>query len=356
MSKITEFIEHLPKQTPETVKECLGLLFRDTESIRSASVELAARGMLGMLPFAMSGRLPFALKPPNEQYALRILPTVPLEKAAVVICFEGISQARTIAPRISDFGAGALAFSRVRGNILTKEIKEELTDFAKVWGDTSNTRAILEVYSPEVWDENMLLRACVRTEYFEVFGELLEEDKSCLLEKTQRLMEKYPDNKILISTYADRCIRSAAGVDVSEMVWKMIKEDIICDSYIVMRSSSSWIPMKNAIRWLIKSGDNSCSKEYPLLYEAAAAWAQSDTYNGEIHLAFAKEIAEENPLLAYTQASNAAAIYTAREQKAPVEAIAFAEELAVKNQWTELSEVLGWAREELENGTIGTSN
>lgn len=174
MSKITEFIEQLPEQTPEIIKECLGVSIRDRESIRSASVELAARGMLGMLPFAMLGRLPFALKPPNEQYALRILPTVPLEKAAVVICFEGISQARTIAPRISDFGAGALAFSRVRGNILTKEMKEELTDFAKVWGDSSNTRAILEVYLPEVWDENMLLRACIRTEYFEVFGELLE--------------------------------------------------------------------------------------------------------------------------------------------------------------------------------------
>lgn len=347
MSKITEFIEQLPEQTSETVKECLGVLVRDKESIRSASVELAARGMLGMLPFAMFGQLPFALKPPKEQYALRILPTVPLEKAAVVICFEGIPQARTIAPRTSDFAAGALAFSKARGNILTKEMKQELTAFARVWGDTSNTRAILEVYSPEVWDENMLLQACERTEYFEVFGELLEEDKSCLLMKTKRLMEKYPENKILLGTYADRQIRSASGVDVSEMVWKMIKEDIICDSYIVMRSGSSWIPIRNAIRWLIKSGDTSCKEEYPLLYEAAVAWAQSDAYNGGMHLTFAKEIAEKNPGLAYTQASNAAAIYFTKEQKAPVEAVVFAWELAKKNQWTDLSEVLGWVWEEI---------
>jgi hypothetical protein len=348
MSKISEFIEMLPRQTSETVKECLGLSIIDKDFIRAASAELAARGIIGMLPFARYGMLPVELKTPKEQYALRILPQVPFEKVPVVICFEGASMARTIAQDPMDFVAGAFAYSRARGHALTNEIKKDLIAFSNQWGDSWSTKAILQAYTPEAHDEATLLKACKSKEYYEVFGELLEEDKTLLLEKTKKLLEKYPDNKILYSTYADRQIRSASGVDVSEMVWRMMKEDIVCDSYVVMRTASSWIPLKNAIRWLIKSRDRTFSKEYPLLYEAYSVWVENDNYNGGTHLAFAKEIAEVNPKLAYTQAANAAAIYFTKDQKAPIEAIAFAEELATRNQWLELSEVLGWALEKLD--------
>lgn len=342
MSKITEFIEMLPSQTSDTMKECLGLSIIDKDFIRSASVELASRGIIGMLPFARYGMLPFELKAPKAQYALRILPEVAFEKGSVVICFEGVPMARTIAQDTSDFVAGALAYSRARGHALTNEMKQDLIAFSNQWGDSSNTKIILEAYNLEAHDEATLLKSCKGKEYFEVFGELLQEDKTLLLDKTKRLLEKYPNNKILFSTYADRQIRSASSIDVSEMVWRMIKEDIVYDSYVVMRTDASWIPLKNAIRWLIKSGDRSFLREYPLLYEASTAWVQNATYNGEIHLAFAKEVAEVNPKLAYTQTANAAAIYFTKEQKAPKEAIAFAEELAARNQWLELSEVLGW--------------
>jgi hypothetical protein len=347
MSKITRFIESIPEQTPEIMIECMGLEVRNRDTIQQSTVELAARGIIGMISFAKFGRLPYRLKLPQEEYALRLLPQESMEHASVVCCFEGFPYARTISPSIQNFIAGALAFSGVRTYILTDEMKDEIISFADIWGDSSNTRKILDVYSLENYDEATLLKACERTEYFEVFGELLDKDKAMLIEKATHLMEKYPGNNVLNSTLADRHIRNNSGINVSDMVWKMIKEDIVCDSYIIQRTQASWIPMKNAIRWMIKSGNELHAKDHPQLFEAAKTWATSDSYNGEIHLSFAKEIADVSPKLAYTQASNAAAIYFSQEKKPPIEAISFAKELATKNHWIELSEVLGWALERI---------
>lgn len=353
MGNITEFIEELPCSTSKNVEECLGISILDKSSLRSVSVGLANRGVLGMIPFARYGRLPYHLKEPKELYALRLLPGIAFGQLPAVICFEEMPMARTIAENKSEFVAGALAFSGIREE-LTEEKCQDILAFSNQWGNSPNTKSILEAYTIEKHDEATLLRACQKTEYYEVFGALVAEDRTRLIEKIRRLMEKYPDNTILVRTYADMQIRVGSNVDVSELVWRTIKDDIICDSYVVMRSASSWIPMKNSIRWLRKFGDVSYTKEYPLLYEAALAWTQDDCYQGEIHLAFAKEIAEMNPTLAYTQAANAAAIYAAATGNVPRDAIVFAEELAARNRWEELSQVLGWAREELENGTIGT--
>lgn len=344
MRNITEFIEKLPCPTSKTVEECLGISMLNNLSIQSASVELANRGVIGMIPFARYGRLPYHyhLKEPKELYALRLLPGIVSGQLPVVICFEEMPMARTIAENISEFAAGALAFAGIREELTEKKCQDILA-FSNQWGISPNTKSILEVYKIAKHDEATLLSACEKTKYYEVFGALVEQDKTRLLEKIQRLMEKYPEDMALVRTYADMQIRGNSGVDVSEIVWRMIKDDIICDSNVVMRSASSWIPMKNSIRWLRKFGVVSYTKEYPLLYEAALAWTQDDCYQGEMHLAFAKEIAEKNPTLAYTQTANAAAIYAAATGKVPLEAIIYAKELATRNRWEELSQVLDWA-------------
>ena len=352
--KIAEFIESLPRETSEMVTNCMGVKIRTAHTIKQASAALAVRGMLGMLPFAEYGRLPLRLGPPTEEYALRLLPGVPLESTEVVVCFEGVPIARTVAPNFQEFPAGALAFSGVRGQVLTDELQSDLLSFAAQFGATANTKAILNAYSEEDHEESALLRVCEGNAYYKIFSRLLAADKATRIRTAKELLEQYPDNKAIFSTLADYQIRSGSGMDVSVLVWKMTQEDIVCDSYIGMRSGSSWLPIKNAIRWLIKSGNDAVSKEYPLLYEAAIAWAQSDTYHGEKHLEFARKLADTNPKLAFTQTSNAAAIYAAATGKAPIDAIVFAGELAARNRWEELSQVLGWARGELENGTIGT--
>jgi hypothetical protein len=200
MSKIQEFIKHIPEQPPELITECLGLEVRRKEEIQQSTVKLAARGIIGSISFAKYGKLPYRLKLPKEEYALRLLPQVPVERATVIVCFEGFPYARTISPDSANFIAGALAFSSARGSILTEQMKKEIICYADRWGDSTNTRRILETYTPDKSQEEILLKACERTEYFEVFGELLDSDKTFLMDKAIRLLEKYPQNKVLNNT------------------------------------------------------------------------------------------------------------------------------------------------------------
>jgi len=127
--------------------------------------------------------------------------------------------------------------------------------------------------------------------------------------------------------------------------------DSTYDGYTRGPATANWEnePLVLAVQWLQQQQNPEPGYVQTDLWKAAQLYADNPLgYNGAAHLAAAKKMASDNPILAYTQTANAAAFFARATKETPEEAIVFAHQLAVDNEWENLRIVLDWARTDLE--------
>jgi len=351
----------LPIAPPE-VEWALSFKMRLAEAISPATASLAQRGYLGCLPIAHNVA---------DEFVLRLLPNQALADSTVAIAWWSDVEGLTIAPALGQFVAGRAAerLTMVRKGQklglgtpdidLDTDVEQQLAQLAAELGDTGSIRAVLtaeqsldatdeSVPLGHLWGvidpENPLCAALVAAWSFEG-----RELGTWLSDAFQRM----PEIDIARRLYIAYHTTYKTGQDVTEVAWQLIEGDQVFDVSILATSTlprvGSWRAgaQVKAVKWLQSQSIREIQVPASLWQAAQAFAADPLSYDGSQHLAAAKEMAAHHPTEAYTQAANAACFYARATERTPKEAIVFAHQLALENDWQDLQTVLGWAREEM---------
>ncbi|MBD2768101.1 hypothetical protein IC235_09385 [Hymenobacter sp. BT664] len=351
---INSFLESVPEPTREA-NRILYMQVRPPDENEIASVALAERGYLGCVSFAGAG---------NDDIIIRLLPGRNIGNSPVAIAWGYVTEGMTIAPDLKRFVAARLAQMDAADpdNFPTQEEQDQLLRFASEFGDVASTASVLQA----------LNGARLIDEYHPRAGALWSaasgDDPLCMsLAATRILRERaighwftkavyeIPEVDIVWRIYLAYHLREQTGVDVTEAAWRLVMSDNVFDStydgYTRGPATANWEnePLVLAVQWLQQQQTLNSGYAQTDLWQAAQLYAANPLgYDGAAHLAVAKKIASDDPILAYTQTANAAAFFARATKETPKEAIVFAHQLAVENGWEDLSTVLEWARTDLE--------
>ena len=347
----TAFAKSFPP-IPDGVAEILSLESRSAKTIISNAIALAKRGFLGCLPFAHVEK---------DEIAIRLLPEYDIETLPVVMCWGRHTEGTTIAPDLSHFVAGRIAQMGLADSSqkLTQDIKQQLVEWAAQLGDPSSCQTILEQI-----DKISHLDRYVRTgalwaaagpdvplyHALAIIWKILPAPEA--YELILQAVDEIPEVDIVWRLYASS-YNLYKDIDLGKAARRLVEGDDVFDptykAFIVGINLGGWEtePLVRVVQWVKESG---IQVELPVdLWEAAQAYAANPKkYDGVLHLNFARRIAQENPVLAYTHAANAAMFFVRATRKTPLGAVQFAYELAQTNHWSHLETVLGWAYEGLK--------
>lgn len=298
----------------------------------------------------------------NLQVVFRLKPNKKMRCCKVSLVEKRYVQGLTIASELENFVSGRIA----QDDIMSKpkdfllEWKEDLLHFADLFGGSQSIHNIYEqidliqsvptsLRSGKVWEvsapENALCQ--ILSVAWTTRGQKLN---AWVNEATN----KYKDMNIYWRLYLTSNIYQKTNVDVTQALNYLILNDYVFDplyiSFANRPSFGIWNsdPLVTGIRWFLKNGkDSNILSISPKLWSATKQYAESpETYNGRLHLEFAYEIANSDPLLAFTQTANAAAFYNRATKRSPVDAIKFGYELAKNNNWNDIAEILDWGLQE----------
>ncbi|HMF55933.1 MAG TPA: hypothetical protein VK619_06215 [Pyrinomonadaceae bacterium] len=329
------------------------LKMRLSDAISPATASLAQRGYLGCLPFAHDER---------DEIVLRLLPERDLDDSPVAIAWWSVTEGMTIAPDLSRFVAGRLAQTDMADpdRKISDSTRARLIKFAAEFGDKSSTESLLDsvdevrsikdssVRAGKLWEV-----ACPDDPLCKALAGAWTHRRKEVGDWLKQAMREISDVEIVLRLYVTYHVIYQTGTDVTEEAWKLVAADDVFDPTYTGASygptKGAWLSeaLTYAIRWLQEQKRLDPQRTQSELWKAAQAYEDSENYDGSEHLAAARKLATENPALAYTHAANAAAFYARETEKTPIEAIIFAHELALANDWKNLSTVLEWTRAEI---------
>ena len=150
-------------------------------------------------------------------------------------------------------------------------------------------------------------------------------------------------------------LREDDAFDITAAAWELIRRDDVFDcTYEVGRPGTvegAWKnkPLMVALHWPKKQNPVNTPIDARLWKAALAYEAAGNKYDGVLHLEYARAIAADDPLSAYTQTANAVAYHYRAKHKVYAEAIGLAHELAKSQGWQELETVLRWSLDEMRS-------
>ncbi|MGB1253815.1 MAG: hypothetical protein ACPG8W_24610 [Candidatus Promineifilaceae bacterium] len=339
----------------EDVESWLNLNIRLEEELTTASALLAHRGYLGCLSFSHWH---------EEETVIRLLPNTPLALCPVAAVFSNSVEGETIASRIGQF-IPAQMVRRERGigrARLKKKLEAKFFEFASSFNeDVSAIKNVLT--AADILDQEpnkrkintgpMWVAIDLNDELYQMFAGLSQKKRHGLGQWVSTIITGSPSPvDMILRRYVVYHILYKTGVDVTAAVWELTLRDIVFDvSFSVVLSgwfgNGAWDrgALGQGVCWLMEQEPKDIPIS-PILWEGVKQFAASPKiYDGSLHLEFAREIASENPELAYTHACNAACQWVRATQKIPIDATVFAHELAVANDWGDLATILGWSRD-----------
>lgn len=350
INSINNFLATLPK-APIEIEETFLFKMRLPEAISPATASLAQRGYLGCLPFAHQEA---------DEFVIRFLPGRNISNSPVAVAWWTETEGLTIAPDIKRFLAGFIAYTDTVAREISEDTKSIILNFSSEFGDISSTKAVLTALDDAkaiqgardkkafLWAANSINEPLFRT--ISAAWQLAKKDAGDW--SAQAILEN-PELDIPWRIYFYYNSIYKTSVNLTEAAWRLIESDDVFDStytgYTKGPTKGLWKgkALDDAVKWL-QMQQYFELKTHPSLWKAVQAFAEDpEKYNGIEHLTAAQEIASENPELAYTCTSNAAAYYAHATEKTPRSAIVFAHELAIANKWHELEILLSWARNEM---------
>jgi len=351
---INAFLESVPEPTPEA-NRILYMQVRPPDENEIAAVELTQRGYLGCLPFAGAG---------NDEIIIRLLPERNIANSPVAIAWHYVTEGMTIAPDLNRFVAARLAQMDAANpdNFPTQEEQRHLLIFASEFGDVASTSSVLQALNEarsidESYPRQGALWAAVGTDdpLCKSLAASWSLPEKAIGDWATKAINEIPEVDIVWRIYLAYHLRNQTSVDVTEPAWRLVMSDDVFDStydgFTRGPATANWEnePLVQAVQWLQQQQNLDPSYAQTDLWKAAQSYAENPLrYDGAEHLAMAKKIASDDPILAYTQTANAAAFFARATKETPEEAIVFAHHLAVDNGWENLRIVLEWARSDLE--------
>ncbi len=363
-TSIESFVGSLPDVSSD-IQKTLFLRLYAPDAFAPGCALAASRGYLGCLPFAAVGK---------DQIAARLFPGRLLESCPIIIAWGGVdvTDGLTITSRVNNFVTGRL-LQMDRGapenvGMLSENVRRHLIALATEFGDVISCENVLESIvsglPEDLRERNALLygKADPKDPLFTILS--VAESDMPIEEKMAWVVDTVKTRKdvdILWRMFAS-IGREDESFDVSEAAWELIQRDDVYDcTYEVGRPGTAMGLWKNkplmvALRWLKSKKLTEIPIDSDLWAAAQAYEAKGNKYDGELHLAYARRIAEQNPLQAYTHTANAVAYQYRAKHKTSIEAIEFAYELAKTNHWIHLEIVLDWTLQELRAAKKKTSS
>jgi hypothetical protein len=349
---IEAFSASLPA-IPRDVERLLLLKMRLPDAISPAAASLAQRGYLGCLPFAHSKK---------DEIVLRLIPERKLADSTVAIALWSTTEGVTIAPDLGRFVAGRLAYvdAAAPDNEIDDKTRHHLLELAAEFGDNSSTEAVLSALDKVSSIEKSALRmgklwevACPDAPLCKALAGAWSYHREETGNWLKRASKEILNHEIMLRIYVSYNVIYQTGTDVTEEAWKLITGDDVFDPTYTGTTygpkPGAWLTqaLTYAIQWFEDPEHLNAQRARSPLWKAAEAYEHAKGYDGSEHLEAARKLAASDPALAYTHAANAAAFYARAKEKTPVEAIIFAHDLAVANQWKDLQAVLEWTRTEM---------
>jgi hypothetical protein len=337
----------LPEIPPSLREFLLMQTIRGSAAAKLAK-SLASRGFLGCWPLA---------EDKDNVMALRLQPKLPFEESSVVDIVRERGDAMTFAPAAPLTIAGRLAELDLAapGTRVSAEQARELRAIAAAFGDQKSTERVLRKVpaakrKKEPHQRRAALFAAVApgTQWSAVMEGAWTYRRTALRRWVDAAVRKWPDDPIVRRLYVAHHVEYETGVDITDVAFGVIEGDTVYDigySGSVAGYMPGWLAesaLVDAVHWLQQHGD---PKRVPVnrraLWDAAVAFASSPKkYDGSKHLAFARSVAAKDPELAYVHTCNAALFFARAKRRTPTTAIQVARQLAKKNGWKPLSEVL----------------
>lgn len=352
-SSIDSLAQSLP-EIPEQLSPILLAKTRCGDALPPATASLAQRGYLGCFPFAHHGA---------DEIVLRVVPGVELVRSRVAVAWWTYHEATSIAVDLAHFVAGRMAHADLAHplKLLRDEDRCALIDLGEAFGNAYSVRRVLDAIEPARAQGATLARMAAlfqAADADDALGQILATVwASNATELTGWLdwaLEHYGGEQIVQRLWLSVQIARRSKIDLSRIAWPLICGDEVFDptytgevrgaAYGVYRRDA----MIRAIRWFDEHGapvpDHALA---PVWTAACALLADPEGYDGSDHLAAARALATDQPVLAYTLTSNAAMFEVRATGHTPVEAIRFADELATAQPWPELATLLAWCRAEM---------
>lgn len=344
--------QQLPAIVPEpsaTVAASLLLTFRTPSTAKTRARALAKRGYLGCLPFAHTK---------SDDLVLRLLPDTSPADAPVAVIYEGVTDGMTIAPNVRHLVAGRLAqidYCRPRSGHTQKQQKELLA-YAEQLGGEESAQAVFaackEVAKVALTAER-LGKLWSAAAPFDPLFEVIGGAWTFHLDKTgtwlRTLKGKARTHPIARNIRVGYHVDSETREDVSEDAWDVVFGDQAFDiTYTgISRGTSRGSRTMNALVFAVSFLRETKSKDKRFAsaeWTAAQAAVDEPKYDGALHLQAAIAAARSDPAAAYIQFANAAH-YAGRTRSAVLTKVSDAAlDLAKKQKWVELADVLAAAK------------
>jgi hypothetical protein len=352
----TRSIEALTRSLPlaPEVEKFLCLKIYSPKVIPKATAALARKGYIGCFPIA---------RRENDKFVLRLFPNKILAESPICVALGAEVEGITIAPDLARFIAGRMAQITVLadGEISDPQLKQELVKFASKFGDSSSTQAVLTALKPFNSRDDardlraMLLSAADKEDpTFQALSAAWKLEGKQAADWAEEALQKNPNLEIPLCIYVDYHVLENTDADLTKYANSLVAGNHIFDSTYTSEFRG---PVKGiwdekalfkAIDWL-KDQSGSKIEIHSAIWKAALAASEDpESYDGEAHLMAAREIATEDPELAYVQLTNSAAYYAHATHKASKAGIILAHELATVNNWEDLSTLLSWVRLEMD--------
>lgn len=344
-TSVTEYVKQLPAPSPAAAAGLL-LTLRTPGQAKTQAKALAKRGYLGCYPFAHTKR---------DDVVLRLLPNSAAEESPVGVVFADSPDAWTIAPKLQHFVAGRLAQINYCNPAVKRPADQqaEILAYAEALGGGESARAVLAACgkasktagAPErgaLW-----LAARDFDPLFEVLGGAWTHRLKEVPGWLQTLRVQAREHPIARNIRVSHHTRFKTGEDVAEDAWAIVFGDQVFDrGYTgitrgIVRGSQELNAVHSAVTWLRQNGTKDARFDSPE-WEAAQAAADDAQYDGQAHVRAATARAKADPAAAYIQLANAA-YYAARRRGAAAavaKIVQAARDLAKKQKWTDLAEVL----------------
>ena len=331
-------LETIAATLPDVPPRIRGFLLLESAGAEAGKLAaaLARRGFIGCWPVGADK---------DRFVVFRLLPERDIEASPVVSVGKG--EANTIAPRAPLAVAGRLAemFPLLTSVPVGRGQSEDLRAMAKDFGDRAAVARVLAKIPLARRKGRAALWAAIdpRSAWAKIMEAAWSLRRLELRPWLGQAIRKWPGEPIVQRLFVAHHVFYKTGVDVSSAARALVEGDAVFDAGytgIVAGVTPGWIEdnaLIDAVRWLRKHDGGKGIP--PLLWDAAVEYAaKRKRYDGARHLRFAKSVADEDPILAFTHAANAAFFFARSKRRAPLAAIRVAKGLAAGNGWDHLSE------------------